>query len=658
MPFPLSAALVVMQYTAVSGPVVVPAVVAAPTQFAPVYPDRVYARPRLSPQIATVAPLHVPDVTQPVTPESWGPEYPDRVVRGRAPVLAGPLWVAPLYVPDVTQSVTALSWRASYPDRLFRVPSVTAASQPTWTGPAYVPDTTAPVDALSWRATYPDRLWTRLRSAEAAWTTWAPRDPDAAPAAPELSWRPQFPDRLWRSNPGASSRPAQAAPLHVPDVTQPVPVLAWRAVAPDRVQRAKLVAVHRAWFGPERDPGGVVDDPTQDGSWRAVYPDRIWARSRTAWPPCAVAPVAPVVLTYPAVVLAAGPSLYYRLDELSGTFVDQMGGPVGTASGGVTRGLSGALIDQNAAIAFDGTSGGVSVPDAAAHNPGTGSYTIECWFKRSLGASGSEFLINKGTVTSIGGELFISASGNLSSRINGSGPTSASSLNDGGWHHAVVVMDRSATQRGQIYVDGATSGASFDISGASSTDLTGNSEVLWFGRRASGNFFGGALDEVAFYKRALSAGEIAAHYAARLSGPVVAPVLSWRPQYPARLAAWMKPRAAELSRFAGPEYVPDVTQTVTALSWKPTYPDRLWPRGRVWSPPAFLWTTDGTIEPSGEPEIFTLFVRQREDFTATIVQREAFTASAQRTDTWDARIQAIDAFDLTVDEEDDFDAGR
>jgi len=71
-----------------------------------------------------------------------------------------------------------------------------------------------------------------------------------------------------------------------------------------------------------------------------------------------------------AVVLGDGPAAYYRLDEASGTAAhDSSGnGNVGTYStAGVSYGISGAISnDSDPAASFNGSSGQVTIPNAAA----------------------------------------------------------------------------------------------------------------------------------------------------------------------------------------------------------------------------------------------------------------------------------------------------
>src|SRR5262249_49042087 len=90
---------------------------------------------------------------------------------------------------------------------------------------------------------------------------------------------------------------------------------------------------------------------------------------------------------YAQTVMGDSPSAYWRMDELSGTSAgDRVGTNVGTVQGGVTSGQSGALVNGNPAMLFDGTNGTrVTVPASAslnALNSGT-ALALETWINPS-----------------------------------------------------------------------------------------------------------------------------------------------------------------------------------------------------------------------------------------------------------------------------------
>lgn len=101
------------------------------------YPDRVPAARRLrtgaqpawfSDKFTAPTPIVVPDLAAPV--------YPD-FARGRRPNTHHPAYLAPLLVPDVTQPVGGMEWLAIYPDRIDRGELPTYAKL-SWTGVVFI----------------------------------------------------------------------------------------------------------------------------------------------------------------------------------------------------------------------------------------------------------------------------------------------------------------------------------------------------------------------------------------------------------------------------------------------------------------------------------------------------------------------------------------
>jgi hypothetical protein len=101
------------------------------------------------------------------------------------------------------------------------------------------------------------------------------------------------------------------------------------------------------------------------------------------------------------------------------------------------------------------------------------------------------------------GTIFVQAYG----ATGGNSFATQGSVNDGLWHHVAYVYNQSDTGHINIYIDGALSGSQTN-SGAWSWPA---SQELEIGLSHDGYWFGfeGALDEVRFYNRELSAAEVA-----------------------------------------------------------------------------------------------------------------------------------------------------
>src|SRR5262249_3803040 len=92
--------------------------------------------------------------------------------------------------------------------------------------------------------------------------------------------------------------------------------------------------------------------------------------------------------------------------------------------------------------------------------------------------------------------------------------TSPDAVNDGNWHHIVVTVD--FTEGQAIYVDGSQvvnrTAVVYSLRTNADPISLGADYLLHQG------YFAGSLDDVAVYGVALSASQVAAHYALRTSG--------------------------------------------------------------------------------------------------------------------------------------------
>jgi Concanavalin A-like lectin/glucanases superfamily len=213
--------------------------------------------------------------------------------------------------------------------------------------------------------------------------------------------------------------------------------------------------------------------------------------------------------SYPALVVADGATAYWRLGETSGTTaVDVIGGKNGTISGGVTLAQAGALADGDTAMVFDGTTGMIHVPTSMSLGF-TG--TIEAWVK------GNDAAANRPIVQFAGQNPILYL---VNKRVNvydnaSSGYGTTTDLPDGRWNHVVYVTDQGA-QVWRIYINGV-----LDNSGAFNRSTNPSVPVNLGYSLDNATYWLGAIDEIAIYPIALTAPQIAAHYAARTWAPFV-----------------------------------------------------------------------------------------------------------------------------------------
>ena len=149
-----------------------------------------------------------------------------------------------------------------------------------------------------------------------------------------------------------------------------------------------------------KDPGGLTSSETFDWtitSPAAVNPNRPWIGD-----PGAQSSSVTQEYGYPGAVLMANPIGYWRLEDFAGsTVADWSGaGHGGTAAGGITRAIPGALADGSLSMQFDGeVATRIDIADDTAFRL-TEAVTVEAWAKTTQGyATGLIFDKSQGGAT-------------------------------------------------------------------------------------------------------------------------------------------------------------------------------------------------------------------------------------------------------------------
>ncbi|MBA7525291.1 hypothetical protein ES705_17442 [subsurface metagenome] len=184
---------------------------------------------------------------------------------------------------------------------------------------------------------------------------------------------------------------------------------------------------------------------------------------------------------------------YWKINEGSGDFVEDFSlyGNHGTVDKAVwvTEAMSG-----GAALEFNGQDSQVTVADSASLHPDTGNITVGAWikvFSNPKGWSNGGAIVYKGSayqwIINYDGTLWLGIWGG---RLTSTGTYDFEEHMDE-WHHVTTTYD-SATQQGQIYVDGE-----LNVEGTINAAIDPTTNELYLGYKADGGGrFHGIIDEV------------------------------------------------------------------------------------------------------------------------------------------------------------------
>jgi hypothetical protein len=224
------------------------------------------------------------------------------------------------------------------------------------------------------------------------------------------------------------------------------------------------------------------------------------------------------ITDYPVnVIQDVGPVAYWRLDDPLASTAVYDSSPwasttfpkvPGTVSGGMTFQVTGAMNGSKCAT-FDATTGYFEVANTASLQR-VGDLTIEFWLKvTSLAAA--QVIVSKGTTGEF--HVLLNTNGSISLLMGPSYNTvviPAASITTGTWFHVAIVRT-AAGKKVNAYLNGVS-----QFSGTYTTTPSTTTNVVRVGASSPGtaaSFFNGQLDEVVLYAKALTATQVAAHYA-------------------------------------------------------------------------------------------------------------------------------------------------
>lgn len=218
-------------------------------------------------------------------------------------------------------------------------------------------------------------------------------------------------------------------------------------------------------------------------------------------------------VTYRDAVLLDGPIAYFRLADTAAVAKDETGAHDGTYVGGVDRGLAGPGPGA-ASVRFKNT-GHVEANAVAMLPSGTFSkYTIEMFLASEVPAGTSSNFFAFSAANGGGGPVLFIDDATRTYRYTRVAVVDSTVAIGAAWHHLAITASGTTVS---MYVDG-----NLDVSGNVPTiapdkgalTIGANFYEVDGGTKYSSSFEG-RMAEVAIYGKALTAAQIAAHYAAR-----------------------------------------------------------------------------------------------------------------------------------------------
>ena len=211
---------------------------------------------------------------------------------------------------------------------------------------------------------------------------------------------------------------------------------------------------------------------------------------------------------------------YWKFDEGSGTTALDSSG---NGHAGAIQGAAYVVGISNYALAFNGSNSYVFASDAAVGGTtgagldvGSRDWTVAAWIKTTTSGMVLAKMGWIGGSNPDGWCMSVSGNGTVGAAIHKSNVGTVNIfagdgkiVDDGQWHHIVVVFNRSANMI--RYVDGVASGTQYSLIALAGQSLDNTMELRIGARDQSGDevFFNGLIDDVRVYARVLSPAEIA-----------------------------------------------------------------------------------------------------------------------------------------------------
>ncbi len=286
--------------------------------------------------------------------------------------------------------------------------------------------------------------------------------------------------------------------------------------------------------------------------------------------------------TYGRAIIASEPLHWFRLDDADGVrLADSRGSATASSPAALTEngttGIStagaGATGDGGRAMKFDGTAQAYAVTETSQMGPQ--AFSVEAWVKtttkrggRIVGFSDTEIGFSRDGWTDR--HLYLSDDGKVRFGVAPEGEkkvvTSPAAINDGDWHHVVGTLGPDGMA---LYVDGKQVASDSGVTEARIMQghwRLGADTVKNWPTTPSAATVAGTIDDVAIYPHAMTAAEIAGHYAAA-SGVEAPPLPPRGDQNAAPTAVFGPPQVQEATITVDGSASSDPDGRVTSYLW-------------------------------------------------------------------------------------------
>ncbi len=213
----------------------------------------------------------------------------------------------------------------------------------------------------------------------------------------------------------------------------------------------------------------------------------------------------------PAITVKTQPSglvAYYPLDENSGTFIhdESSNANIGTFVG--TPAWASGKIGQS--LVFDGSTQAINLANPTATQL-TSNGTIELWMKSAV-ATGTQTILGKYGAWLVGMSAGKPTIYNFS---NSTACTGTANIANNVWHHIAVTLQNGVTNGSLIYVDGVQN-QTCTWAPLNQTGLV--TMAARYDGTSYSQYFGGLIDHVKIFNRAIGSAEVVAEYDAQNAG--------------------------------------------------------------------------------------------------------------------------------------------